>query len=154
MEVNPKGARKWDQGKSRVDLIPSGPLLDLGLVCAHGAMRHDDNNWRLGMNWSRLLAALHRHYLKYNAGQTIDPETGISHMIAVAWNALVLAEYEHTHPERDDRYREPHVFEPDPAVKMQNAAGNWVVSGLEAADSITQPNVIQVKYGKLRNGDC
>lgn len=95
---------RLDYGKPRVDLIPSIPLLELGKLCSYGAAKYSDHRWREGMPFSRVLGALFRHYLKYSAGERLDPETGLSHMTAVAWNALALVEYEHSHPEMDDRF--------------------------------------------------
>ncbi len=38
-------------------------------------------------------------------GEDIDVETGVPHIICVAWHAFALAEFGDTHPEFDDRPR-------------------------------------------------
>lgn len=98
-------SRKLDYGKPRMDLIPSRPLIELAKVYQFGAAKYSDNGWRAGIEWHRVIAALYRHLAKYNGGEDIDPETGLSHMAAVAWNAFALLEYEVTHRELDDRYK-------------------------------------------------
>ena len=96
---------KLDDGKPRLDLIPSIPLMELAKLYAYGARKYSDHRWREGMDWSRIIASLFRHLVKYNGGEDIDPDTGLSHATAIAWNAFALIEYEATHRERDDRYK-------------------------------------------------
>lgn len=96
---------KFDAAKPRLDLIPTGPLMELGKLYAFGAEKYAPHNWRKGMEWHRVIGALLRHAHLYNGGETTDPETGLSHMAAVAWNALALLEYEQTYPELDDRWK-------------------------------------------------
>lgn len=110
---DPGDYMKLDYGKPRVDLIPAIPLLELGKLFQYGAEKYSANRWREGMPWSRVSAALFRHYLKWMAGEDIDPETGLSHVTAIAWNAVVLEEYRHTHPDMDDRYHYPPVHTED-----------------------------------------
>ena len=55
------------------------------------------------MKWSRCFSALMRHAWAFWSGETYDKETGIHHMVAVAFCAFSLIEYNHTHKEFDDR---------------------------------------------------
>jgi hypothetical protein len=83
--------KKYDGGKSRVDLIPPEPLLDIGYVLGHGAEKYGENNWQLvagGEN--RYYAALLRHLFAWRQGEMIDPESGLSHLSHVATNTLFL----------------------------------------------------------------
>ena len=41
---SPVGVR-FDAGKSRVDLIPVGPLIELGKLYEVGAKKYSDRNW-------------------------------------------------------------------------------------------------------------
>lgn len=95
------GAKKNDQGKLRLDLLPIGPLLELGLVMTKGC-RYGDQNWRSGMKWSRCIAAMLRHLYKWLFGIKRDPE-GFHHLAAVMFYCAVLMEYEKTNKELDDR---------------------------------------------------
>ena len=60
-----------------------------------------DNNWKLGMSWGECYRALLSHANKWAMGESIDPETGSHHMVAVAWNAIAIFYYE-THKMNGD----------------------------------------------------
>lgn len=94
---------KFDTDKPRMDLVPPVPMLELGKLYAIGGQKYDDRNWEKGMAWGRVIGALERHFLKWKAGESIDPETGVSHLIAVIWNAIALFEYERRGIGEDDR---------------------------------------------------
>jgi hypothetical protein len=89
----------------RFDLIPVYPLSEVAFVYGRGSLKYDDNNWRKGYKWSLSVAALKRHLAKWETGQSWDPDT-FHHLGAVVFHALTLMEFERTHPELDDRYKE------------------------------------------------
>lgn len=89
----------------RFDLIPVIPMAEVSQLYGYGANKYEDNNWRKGYAWSLSYAALQRHAQRFWSGETIDPETGLPHMTAVVFHALALLEFDHTHPELDDRYK-------------------------------------------------
>lgn len=95
--------RKDDAGKLRYDLIPVYPLAQLAEVYTTGSRKYGDNNWRKGMNYSRIIAALLRHLEAWRQGRKVDPDDGQHPLASVAWCAFTLMEYEITHPELDDR---------------------------------------------------
>lgn len=95
--------KKKDHGKLRYDLIPCRPLAEVARVYTIGAQKYSDRGWEAGMHWSRIFAAMMRHAWKWWAGETHDQTDGQHHLASVAWCALALMEYEHTHPEQDDR---------------------------------------------------
>lgn len=101
-----KGGARFDQGKSRVDLIPAEILLELGEIYRMGAEKYDASNWRKGMKWSKVYAPLLRHLYKAWIGKEInDPESGRPHIYHALWNVVALAFYM-TRPEYkvfDDR---------------------------------------------------
>lgn len=114
------GARKGTK-IMRPDLIPAKAIMDLAVHFGEGAAKYteydDDgnvthdgsNNWRLGYEWSKTIAALERHLLLFKNGEDYDEDwpnghPGSKHVIAVAWHALVLATYMDEHPELDDRW--------------------------------------------------
>lgn len=96
-------AVKYDGLKVRYDLIPPGPISELAALFTVGAVKYDDNNWRKGFRWGRSYAAAMRHIELWRAGEEIDPETGIPHLICGIWNLLVLREFELTNGGIDDR---------------------------------------------------
>lgn len=98
---------KDDGNKARYDLIPAGPLHLLALLYGIGAVKYADENWRKGLSFKRLFAALMRHAWAWMRGQSIDPETGLHHMVAVAWCAFAIVELQlqHKRDDLDDRFR-------------------------------------------------
>lgn len=94
---------KQDMGKLRYDLIPAYPLEQLARVYTIGSRKYGDNNWRSGIAYSRIVAALQRHLEMWKQGRDVDPDDGQHPLASVAWCALTLMEYEITRPEFDDR---------------------------------------------------
>lgn len=74
-------------------------------VMTYGKTKYGSHNWRGGLAWSRLLAAILRHVFAYLGGESKDPETGLSHLAHAACGIMMLLEYEETHPELDDRFK-------------------------------------------------
>ena len=98
------GGRKDDDGKLRYDLIPGYPLGQLAAVYTLGAGKYTDHNWRKGMRWGRLFAAMCRHAWAWWCGERLDPQDGQHHLASVAWIAFTLMEYEKYKLGEDDRW--------------------------------------------------
>lgn len=106
--VAASGAVKNDVGKARYDLIPPRSMEQFVFVWTMGAGKYGDHNWAKGMPWSRIIAAMMRHFWAWMRGETHDPVDGQHHLAALAWGCFVLMEYERIHPELDDRhFKEP-----------------------------------------------
>jgi hypothetical protein len=99
-----KEGAKFDEKKARYDLIPAEPLHQLAKVYTFGASKYADNNWRKGIKWGRVFAALCRHSWAFWRGEEIDPESGLPHMAHAAWNCFTLMEYAKHHKKFDDRF--------------------------------------------------
>jgi hypothetical protein len=102
------GAVKLDAGKPAWDLIPFDALDELAKLYAIGAKKYDSRNWEKGFRWGRTFAAMMRHASlwftsKLRGEDGTDPETGLSHMVAVVWNALALLTFELRGLGEDDR---------------------------------------------------
>ena len=98
-----KEGKKLDSGKRRMDLLPVGPLWAVADVLTFGAAKYDPQNWRRGMDWSRLYAAAQRHLTAFWNGEDLDSESGLPHLAHAACCLMFLLEFENTHPELDDR---------------------------------------------------
>lgn len=98
--------RKDDKGKSRVDLVDPEFLLGLGNVLGFGASKYAAHNWRNGINASRLIAAAYRHLGAINAGEDLDPESGLPHVHHLGCCIQFLDWTLRHRPEFDDRYKE------------------------------------------------
>lgn len=96
---------KHDDGKIPLGLVSTEAMEQLGKVLGMGLNKYSAHNWRAGIAWQRVINALMRHLLSFNAGIDIDPESGVSHMAHVMCCAMFILEYEKTHKELDDRYK-------------------------------------------------
>jgi hypothetical protein len=75
---------KFDDGKLRMDLIPSEALFALAEILGYGAEKYGDRNWEKGLSASRLYAATQRHLVDWWGGEPIDSEAGFDHL----WHAM------------------------------------------------------------------
>lgn len=98
-------ALKYDGEKSRVELLPSAPLVMIGDVLTFGARKYADHNWRGGFDYSRLIGANLRHLLAFNDGEDLDPESDLSHMAHAGCCTLFLLEQIAKGTGNDDRYK-------------------------------------------------
>ena len=88
--IESTGGTKHDEGKPRLDLLPSGPLVEIARALEFGSRKYGDNQWRNGFAWSRLYGASLRHLLAHKDGESLDPESKISHLAHAACNLLFL----------------------------------------------------------------
>ncbi len=98
-------AKKFDDEKVRMDLLPANALTEIAKVLTFGARKYDAWNWAKGMAWSRLIGAALRHLFAWARGEDTDPETGLSHLAHLGCCVVFLLEYEHGGLGVDDRYR-------------------------------------------------
>ena len=96
-------ARKDDSEKLRYDLVPPYALEQLVKVFTMGAKKYADNNYRFGLAWSRVYAAIQRHLEGWRKGEEVDQESGVSHLAHAAWGCFALLEYSKMRTEFDDR---------------------------------------------------
>lgn len=101
--VDPTTGGEKGQKLARTDLLPADALLLIAEHYGRGAAKYEARNWERGYLWSLSYAALLRHLLAWWDGEDIDPETGSSHAVAVAWHALALVTFEARHIGTDDR---------------------------------------------------
>lgn len=97
-----KGLR-FNEGKTRHDLVPAFAQEQYAKVLTKGAEKYEERNWEKGMDWSKVLASLKRHINRFERGEDFDKETGLLHMAHVMCNAGFLVEYYKIHPSGDDR---------------------------------------------------
>lgn len=100
-----KQGTKHDQGKVRLELIPSDALEEIGKVLTFGAEKYNANNWRQGFNHTRLFGAILRHLHAWNRGEDIDPESGIAHLAHAGCGLMFLLEHHLKDLGNDDRFK-------------------------------------------------
>ena len=98
------GGTKYDDGKLRYDLIPAYPMEQLAAVYTFGAKKYADYNWARGIKYSRLIAALFRHFWAFVRKEDIDPESGLPHLAHCLWNIATLLYFSKYREDLDDRF--------------------------------------------------
>ena len=84
-------AKKYDQNKTRMDLVPLSVMENLAKILTMGAEKYGENNWQeLPDFWKRYKAALLRHLTAIDKGELIDSESGLPHIDHVLCNAAFL----------------------------------------------------------------
>lgn len=96
--------KKYDHEKPRMELLSSIALEEIAKVMTFGARKYGDHNWRHGLKWSRVIAALLRHTFAFLNGEDKDSETGLSHLAHAGCCVMFLLEYEKRQKSYDDRY--------------------------------------------------
>lgn len=102
---------KYDGDKLRYDLLPADALMELVKVYTMGAKKYSDNNWRLGLKYTRVFAALMRHAWSWFLGSDKDYESGLHPLAHSAWCCLTLISYSKTRNEFDDRIKFPDLLD-------------------------------------------
>lgn len=83
-------------------LIPPEPLGEVARVFQIGAEKYEPRGWEAGLPWSDIVDRIFKHFGRWSRGEKFDLEDGQHNLASVAWAALVLMEFEKTHPEMDD----------------------------------------------------
>jgi hypothetical protein len=87
----PDQSLKYDNEKLRWDLLPLEDIEDVVKVYTEGVKKYAPNSWQnLPAGYNRYKAAMFRHLLEYEKGNTIDEETGCLHLSQVVWNAIAM----------------------------------------------------------------
>ncbi len=94
---------KNDVGKPDLTLVSRELMVTLAQVREFGNKKYERNNWKKGFKVTRSLAAALRHIFAFLSGETLDPESGLSHLghaVASIEHAIYDMQYR---PENDDR---------------------------------------------------
>lgn len=112
------GAKRFDLGKLRFDLLPEDAIEKIVEIYTHGALKYDDENWRSGMKWKRMIGSLKRHTKAFCIGEDIDFDSGCLHLSQIAWNAISLIWYQLEGIGEDDRVKT--CKDPDLMIKNKD----------------------------------
>lgn len=93
---------KFDQDKPRMDLLDPSFTIGVAKVLTFGANKYEANNWRKGIQFSRLISAIHRHLAAIQQGEFIDPESGEPHVYHIGGNVMFLGWMMENKPELND----------------------------------------------------
>lgn len=90
----------------RIDLIPPDALAEVGKVYNFGASKYAAHNYRRGYDFSLSIAALYRHVNAFNAGEDLDPESGLPHLAHAAFHCFAVLQIQKDYGDQfDDRYK-------------------------------------------------
>lgn len=92
MEQTNNGKKNDRQdGKLMWELLPLPLLEEVVKVYTAGAQKYGVNQWQnLDNGYQRYKAAMLRHLVEYEKGNSVDADTGCLHLAQVAWNALAM----------------------------------------------------------------
>lgn len=97
---------KHDQEKPDMSCLSPIAMVKVAQVMTFGKRKYAKDNWRGGISYTRLIAASLRHIFSYLGGESLDPETGVSHLAHAICDLQMILEFEDTMPEMDDRYKQ------------------------------------------------
>jgi len=97
---------KFDVDKNRMDLIPAEGEYGAGEAFTYGVKKYGDNNWREGIQYSRLIGAIQRHLNAFKGGEDRDKESNLYHVDSVAATAMMLSTFlREGRVDLDNRYK-------------------------------------------------
>lgn len=95
-----------NQKRAQLSAIDPQALRILAEVAGHGSEKYDRHNYLKGYDWSLSADALQRHFLAFQGGEDLDPESGLPHMAHAAWQALALVSFQTRGLGTDDRFKQ------------------------------------------------
>lgn len=98
---------KYDSEKPRMDLLDPTLTEGIAKVLTFGAHKYDADNWRGGISFTRLIAAMHRHLAAIQKGEDIDPESGEPHVYHLGCCVQFYGWMMQYRPDMDDRWKFP-----------------------------------------------
>lgn len=104
-------AVKHDKEKPDLSMVPMEYVSAAARAFQFGATKYQKDNWRQGLQWNRLVAALLRHIYQFNEVVEKDEESGLSHLDHAAACLAMLIEHTKKNLGKDTRYKYPFVYE-------------------------------------------
>lgn len=98
-------AKHFDDGKPEIQyLLAMDGLEDVAACGTYGAKKYKDRyNYKKGMPWMKILGSCSRHLRAFIRGEDVDPESGLSHLAHLIYDALMVLDYTKNHPAHDNR---------------------------------------------------
>lgn len=99
-----EGGKKLDSGKPPMSLLDRHALEQIAMVLKFGAAKYERDNWRKGINYTRLTDAALRHIFAFIDGEDNDPESNLSHIAHAGCCILFLLRMIKDRRDLDDRH--------------------------------------------------
>jgi hypothetical protein len=94
---------KNDAGKPKLSLVSYESIAGEARALEYGLTKYGKNNYKLGMEWSRLLDATGRHLFAFSHGEDIDSDSKLNHLYHAKANLGMLIYYYEKKLGKDDR---------------------------------------------------
>jgi hypothetical protein len=102
--TDPETGGQKGQKPEEYAFIPSHPLAEVARVYGMGAEKYEPWNWAKGYPWRLSYSALYRHIEAHRRGESVDPDSGFSHLAHAAFHLFTLMEFERLGLGTDDRW--------------------------------------------------
>lgn len=120
-------ALKYDNDKTRYDLLAPDALEQVAQVYTYGAKKYAPENWRKGMAYSRVFGAVLRHLWAFWRGEKLDSESKLPHLAHAMWGCMTLCEYDQRGMGEDDRpYNMPKTMNGDVKPEPLHPLGDLI----------------------------
>ena len=98
------GSKRYNSGKPEFHHLSPKFIKEMMELMTKSAEKYGDLNWALGQELSTPLDSMMRHYLEFAMGENNDQESGKSHLLHIALNAMIAWYSVENYPELDDRF--------------------------------------------------
>jgi hypothetical protein len=113
-----KTAMKNDLNKAPMHLLDRSAMQAMAHSLGHGQGKYGPDNWRHGIEYTRLISAAMRHMFAIADGEDLDQESGELHAAHAMCNMMFLIWMMRNRPDLDDRF--PILFdETSPEVQAE-----------------------------------
>lgn len=98
-----RGGTKHDSGKPKIRFLTREFLEGIAEAQTFGSKKYGDWNFQKGLETTALYDAMMRHMLAWMSGESLDPESGLSHLAHAGANLNMLMWTLNNKPEMDNR---------------------------------------------------
>ncbi len=137
--------------KAPLGLVPPYAMEQTSWVHKLGADKYGPWNWReTGVCASTYVNAILRHLNAWRDGESLDPESGITHLAHIACSANILMDAEVCGKLQDDRNKRPDETEEGSPKVVASYEDFW---GPLDEDTVPEYHVLLREGDKLQDGD-
>ncbi len=96
---------KHDGEKPQLSIVPRAAMVAIAQALMFGARKYDRDNFKGGIEYTRLVDAALRHLTSWVEGEDLDPESGLSHLAHAGATLAMLIWMEQNNSAMDNRYK-------------------------------------------------
>ena len=106
VEIKEETSQRFNQGKTQLREVDPNFIMAMGDVLTKSRNKYDAFNWQKPTKLSTPYDSAMRHLMSFQAGQDIDPDDGLPHLIKAAVNLMFM----HYHITRNPEYSDDRGF--------------------------------------------